>query len=375
MTTVALPAPVPSAPGPTGGASAPRPPATEVDTRPTATRCYVRPTPLAWGAIALALLSSLLWLATESRPQMAVAITLLAALALDAVVARMALSRLELEVRGPSLAVAGESTEWEVAITGLRRPISLRPARSPRPRPIGIAAGSPGRVRMAAFPAGVIKDLVFDLSASGPIGLVEAARRVRVDLDQEVAIGPRPVPVEVEWPRRRAVAFGTVETSPRGDDLYRSVRPYVRGDERRRIHWKATAHHGELMVRESEGTGVVALQVAVEIDPDQPGPPAEYVAGVAAWLVGEALARGWVVQMVTLEVPAEASPPVRLGSPFGPPPTPAVPAPRPIQLRARRVSGAEAVNRRLASLGCGSVHPPPWSGPACVVSRGGIEWR
>ena len=26
---------------------------------------------------------------------------------------------------------------------------------------------------------------------------------------REVAIGPRPIPVDVEWPRPRAVAFGT----------------------------------------------------------------------------------------------------------------------------------------------------------------------
>ena len=196
-----------------------------------------------------------------------------------------------------------------------------------------------------------------------------------MDLAREVAIGPRPVPVDVEWPRPRAVAFGTAETAPRGDDLYRSVRPYVRGDERRRIHWKATAHHGELMVRESDGTGVVALQVVVEIEPDHPGPPAEQVAGVAAWIVGEALARGWVVQLATLEVASRARPPVALGSPFGPPPAPGPATPVPLRPCARRVTGPGSVNRQLATLGCGTVPRPPWSGLVCVVSRGGIEWR
>jgi len=32
----------------------------------------------------------------------------------------------------------------------------------------------------------------------------------------------------------------------------RGVRPYQHGDGRRRVHWHASAHTGDLMVRESE---------------------------------------------------------------------------------------------------------------------------
>ncbi|MFH5823850.1 DUF58 domain-containing protein [Georgenia sp. AZ-5] len=47
-----------------------------------------------------------------------------------------------------------------------------------------------------------------------------------------------------EWPVPRGVA-------PQGDDDV-STRPYHHGDDLRRVHWPATAHRGELMVRQEE---------------------------------------------------------------------------------------------------------------------------
>lgn len=36
-----------------------------------------------------------------------------------------------------------------------------------------------------------------------------------------------------------------------GEDFY-ALRPYVKGDDLRRVHWRSTAHHDELMVRQEE---------------------------------------------------------------------------------------------------------------------------
>lgn len=46
------------------------------------------------------------------------------------------------------------------------------------------------------------------------------------------------------------------------DDLV--PRPYVRGDSRRRVHWKATAHRGELMVRQEEHESAPTASVVVD---------------------------------------------------------------------------------------------------------------
>lgn len=322
--------------------------------------------------LALAAVSGAFWLAGESKPQLAITITLAAVVAIDAVLARRAITGPTVRLRGPDNARAGEPTEWQVDVEGVRRPVSLVPAMLPRPRPVGIEADTVGRVTMAPFVVGVVHHLVFDLFASGPIGLVHAAARQRIAPTTPVHVGPRVEPFEIDWPHPRAVAFGLSEIAPRGDELFRSVRPYVRGDERRRIHWKATARHGELMVRESDGTGVVALQVVLQLD--HPGPASERVAGHAAWVVRQALAQGWLVQLVTLD----AQPPPRhllqLGTPYGLPPVFAPGAVVPVEVRAERVTASVALNRQLATVACGAVHPPKWSGLTCIVTERGVAW-
>lgn len=339
---------------------------------PDATRRYLHLTPIAWALLALAALSGAFWLAGESKPQLAIAIALASVVAIDALLARRALTGLTLRLRGPDDASAGQPTEWQVGVEGVCRPVSLVPAMLPRPRPVGIEADTVGRVTMAPFVVGVVHHLVFDLFSSGPVGLVHAAARQRVAPDAPVCVGPRVEPFEIDWPRPRAVSFGLSETAPRGDDLFRSVRPYVRGDERRRIHWKATARHGELMVRESDGTGVVALQVVLELD--RPGPGSERVAGHAAWVVGEALAKGWLVQLVTLDAQPVPRHLLELGTPYGLPPVFAPGAVVPVQVRAEGVSGPMALNRQLATVACGPVQRPSWSGLTCVVSERGLAW-
>lgn len=336
------------------------------------TRTYVRPTNVGKALIVLALLSAVLWLATEAQSQLAIGGALLAAIVIDAFTARAALSGVELRLHGPSDVAAGEPTEWLVRAEGIRRPVTLQPAILPRPQKLLLDDARPGRVTMPPFVVGVVHHLVFDATASGPIGLFESGRRFRISPTAPVYVGPRPIEVEVEWPTPRAVGFGLSEVAPLGDELFRSVRPYIRGDERRKVHWKATAHHGELMVRESDGTGVVALQVVVDLG--RPGPGAERVAGAAASLAAEALGKGWRVQLVTLHARPVAPTITALGVPFGPPPTFALGPPVPMEVMARRVSSPRDVSHQLATAGFGSVAIPKWPGITCTVGPGGIRW-
>lgn len=85
-----------------------------------------------------------------------------------------------------------------------------------------------------------------------PFGLVAATRADTARV--ELVVSPRPVPLRApvaagdrtaggESRRRSVAAAGQ-------DDI--AVREYRRGDDLRRIHWRSTAHTGELMVRREE---------------------------------------------------------------------------------------------------------------------------
>lgn len=90
------------------------------------------------------------------------------------------------------------------------------------------------------------------LHTTDPFGL---ARRVQAFGDtRTIIVVPQTVALE-PLPARVGAAAGTAQTrsSRRGqgsDDLI--PRPYVSGDSRRRIHWRATAQRGQLMVRQEE---------------------------------------------------------------------------------------------------------------------------
>ncbi len=88
--------------------------------------------------------------------------------------------------------------------------------------------------------------------ATDPLGLAEFSRDLAPA--SHLVTLPRVVPLRGQPP-----ALGAGEGSP-GDGLARSgagradvlVRPYATGDELRRVHWRSTARHDELMVRTEE---------------------------------------------------------------------------------------------------------------------------
>ncbi|WP_286303197.1 DUF58 domain-containing protein [Microbacterium suwonense] len=90
------------------------------------------------------------------------------------------------------------------------------------------------------------------LRTTDPFGLVQREQafgdtRTITVIPQTVALIPLPTKV--------GAAGGTAQTrSTRlgqgADNLI--PRPYASGDSRRRIHWRATAHRGDLMVRQEE---------------------------------------------------------------------------------------------------------------------------
>lgn len=95
---------------------------------------------------------------------------------------------------------------------------------------------------------GIFRQDTFWLRSGFPFGFLR--RSVRLRMPREIVVYPSVAPtpeldatlprLSSEWERRLAGL---------GQDLYR-IRPYQTGDSSRVVHWKASAHTGELKVRE-----------------------------------------------------------------------------------------------------------------------------
>jgi uncharacterized protein (DUF58 family) len=323
--------------------------------------------------VLIATLSFLLWLGTRSSPQLAIAVAIWVAVVVDAVVARNALRDVTIELLANPLVTTADPFTCTVRVTGARRPVVLVPATRPSLQRFLIEGPEPGVLVLAPRRRGVVHTLVVDAIVVGPIGLMECARRHRVQLATSVTIGPAPVPHDVDWPIPRAVGFGPNESAPIGDDLHRTIRPYQRGDLRRRVHWKATAHHGSLMVKESDGTGVAMLRIVVQLD--TPGVAAEMALERASYVASAALRRGWHTELVTVQprqVPSAPAPP--LGSPFGAVPLELTATLGTTHVVARAVRDERAVLTMLATACYGSIAIPTGRGRTYVVTIEGDRW-
>jgi uncharacterized protein (DUF58 family) len=348
------------------------PPATTPITEGISRR-YLRPRPFTLALALLATLSALLFLATGAAAQLAVSGAVWAAIVIDAVIARRALRDLHISLSSEPLLTTGDPMRCTVRVTGVRRAVTLTPSVRPTVQRFLVDGPEPGIVVLAPRRRGLVHTLLIDASTNGPIGLMECARRVRVRLTSTVVVGPTPLPHTVDWPRPRAISFGLVEATPVGDDLYRSVRPYVRGDCRRRVHWPATAHHGTLMVRESDGTGVVLVRIVVQLD--TPGAASEAALARAAWVAESALARGWRTELVTMQPhqpPVGVASPLR--SPFAPPPLDITAASGPAHVVTRRVSSERDVVATLATAMYGPITEPAHAGFTYLVTTAGDRW-
>jgi len=169
---------------------------------------------------------------------------------------------------------------------------------------VGAAEGDIGRantewITLVPRRRGVHDHVVVEVASASPFGLLWWRKTVVVGLPRSLHIGPRlgrplPLPGGREDTAGGGVLDATVAVGePRG------VRPYRPGDHRRFVHWPATAHSGELMVREMEGPTAepVTLEVHLPADADA----AEQVAERAMATVVELVDRGASVLLVTTE--------------------------------------------------------------------------
>ncbi len=218
---------------------------------------------------------------------------------LDALAAWRGLIAPTLVVGAPPSALAGRNSPVEVTVLAGRFPLVVRALWTDPPLTFAVDGPDPGLVSWPAGSRGLVTAFQVELVASGPLGLVPVHRRVRTRLTRPMVVVPAGESHAWDPPALRAVRHGLAETAPLGHDLFRGVRPYQRGDPRRRVHWKATARTGALMVREADGTGVVAIQVVLDLG--EGGPAGEAAVARAAHLIEEAVGRGWLVRLVTVE--------------------------------------------------------------------------
>ncbi len=146
---------------------------------------------------------------------------------------------------------------------------------------------------------GVVSSVTVDVASAAPFGLMWWTRRLRLTLPSELHVGPKLGP-PLTLPRQEDDHSGnSLHRSPRDIGEPRGVRPYRPGDSRRWVHWPATAHSGELMVREMEGPTAEPVAVVVTLPTDEN--EAETVAEQAFGTLVALFDRGTAVILTTTE--------------------------------------------------------------------------
>ena len=180
------------------------------------------------------------------------------------------------------------------------RPTRPRDVRRPAARRGHAGRGAPDRSPSSPQYRGVFDQVALELATAAPFGLTCGGAR------PSSSTSPVPCMSDPVWARPLPLPGGRDDTSgggvldssvPIGEP--RGVRPYRPGDHRRWVHWPATAHSGELMVREMEGPTAepVTLEVHLPVDADA----AERMAERAMATVVALVDRGASVLLATTE--------------------------------------------------------------------------
>jgi uncharacterized protein (DUF58 family) len=195
---------------------------------------------------------------------------------------------------------------WAVLVEeGIRRDGPARGAESKLLRPAVLFSYVPaGESRQRSYRGrltkrGLYRFEVPAVSTRFPFGLLR--RTVRIGAADVLIVHPRLGRLTREWLKRQHEWFeGTHRREVRhgraSGDFY-GVRPWRSGDSRRFIHWRSSARHGTLVVRQFEQHR--NRDLAVLLDPWQPDNPreehletVELAVSFAATVVAEACRRG-----------------------------------------------------------------------------------
>jgi uncharacterized protein (DUF58 family) len=213
-----------------------------------------------WGGVVLVALARLLGI-SELYVFGAVALGLVAFALLY-----VRLTRLDVEIDRtvhPGRVHAGQVSRVDVRLRNLRRtdtpvlrlrdPVSGTAGAELLVPPLDRGAATLATYRLPTDRRGIVRVGPLRVVVSDPFGLVQASSVGASEV--EVTVFPavddiRPVPfTSGHDPLAGAIRPHALGRS--GDDFY-ALRPYVVGDDLRRIHWPSTARHDELLVRHQE---------------------------------------------------------------------------------------------------------------------------
>jgi uncharacterized protein (DUF58 family) len=164
----------------------------------------------------------------------------------------------------PTDAVAGTAVELDVV--GNR---SMRcSTRSVGGKPLLLARKLPSRLVIVPPRRGVLSSVTVRIATAAPLGLLWWSRDQVLELPRPLYVAPQAR--DHCGPLNRARTAEEGQGQPRSSltgDL-RGIRAYQHGDSRRRVHWHASAHTGDLMVRESETRADDPVRIVIGLPRD-----------------------------------------------------------------------------------------------------------
>jgi len=136
------------------------------------------------------------------------------------------------------------------------------------------------------------------LRVAGPLGLAWWRTQVDAETPLDVVPGLREVRVQRRMAARPdLVTAGLHRLRQLGTgSAFESLRPYVRGDDPRRLDWKATARHGRMIVRQHEAERRQTVMLCIDagrLMAERCGELARLDHALAAALVLADVARAW----------------------------------------------------------------------------------
>jgi uncharacterized protein (DUF58 family) len=195
----------------------------------------------------------------------------------------------------PTDATSGRPVTIEIDVNAPARVQAVVPA-----GPAVVVGPGIGRIELVPTTRGLVHEVALSVSSAAPFGLLWWRKRIVIALARELWVAPAPGPPDP------AMVIGAGSGSedrhrPRDSRIgeLRGVRPYVPGDPRRLVHWPATAHRGELMVREAERPDAAVPRVRAILPDD--GPAGDAAAARAMGTVLALLARSSPVMLSTDE--------------------------------------------------------------------------
>jgi uncharacterized protein (DUF58 family) len=246
---------------------------------------------------------------------------LLATLLISGFVSRLGLAGLELDLAVPEHVAAQRPVQARLMVrnrkwivpsfslhltgsqdTGVRETLYLPLV------PAGGAVNEPVTLFFAR--RGVYRDNTFSFTTRFPFGFTQ--RRAQVRLERELLVYPMIDP-QPGFETLLADIAGEMESRQRGrgHDFYR-IRPYEALESARHVDWRATAHTGELQVREyaREQDHAIALFLDLDVGPEWRD-WFEHAVNCCAFLAWRLTGRGQRIRLVTQRydrrVPNEAS--------------------------------------------------------------------